>query len=252
MSYIEVSNFSKSINNKFIIQDINLKLEQGEVLVILGKSGAGKTTLLRNINLLDLPNSGRLDIDGEIVYNSNEPVISNKELQKRHKLIGLVFQSFNLFPQYTVLDNVTLALKLNNKKKIAEYRRKIKNRKEVLDFSKKLEEEVFIKASKILNDLDLGDKLNSYPYQLSGGEQQRTAIARALILNPKVLCFDEPTSALDPSLTKEVISVINELKNKKQTMIIITHEIDFAMQVADKIIVMDQGKIIEEKVNYHE
>ena len=186
------------------------------------------------------------------MYNSNEPVISNKELQKRHKLIGLVFQSFNLFPQYTVLDNVTLALKLNNKKKIAEYRRKIKNRKEVLDFSKKLEEEVFIKASKILNDLDLGDKLNSYPYQLSGGEQQRTAIARALILNPKVLCFDEPTSALDPSLTKEVISVINELKNKKQTMIIITHEIDFAMQVADKIIVMDQGKIIEEKVNYHE
>ena len=118
MSYIEVSNFSKSINNEFIIQDINFKLEQGEVLVILGKSGAGKTTLVRNINLLDLPNSGRLDIDGEIVYNSNEPVISNKELQKRHKLIGLVFQSFNLFPQYTVLDNVTLALKLNNKKKI--------------------------------------------------------------------------------------------------------------------------------------
>lgn len=252
MSYIEVSNFSKAINGEFIIQDINFKLEQGEVLVIIGKSGAGKTTLVRNLNLLDLPDSGRLDIDGEMVYNSNELVISNKELQKRHKLMGLVFQSFNLFPQYTVLENVALALRLNNKKKISEFKKKNKNRKEILDFRKKLDEDAFNKASKILNDLGLDEKLNSYPYQLSGGEQQRTAIARALILNPKVLCFDEPTSALDPGLTKEVVSVINELKNKKQTMIIITHEINFAMQVADKIIVMDQGRIIEEKVNYHE
>ena len=198
--------------------------------------------------MLDFPDQGILELDKEILYNNNEVNISSSELQRRHKLIGLVFQNFNLFPHYNVLDNVTLAVNLENKAKAKELKKnKTKKSSEIKEYISQLEEETKNKAIEILTELGLENKIDSYPYQLSGGEQQRVAIARSLILNPKVLCFDEPTSALDPALTGEVVKVINNLKKQNQTMIIITHEIDFANQVADKIIVIDKGKIIEEK-----
>ena len=248
MSYLKVSNFTKTINKNKILDNISFELEKGKLLVLLGKSGAGKTTLLRNINLLDFPDQGILELDKEILYNNNEVNISSSELQRRHKLIGLVFQNFNLFPHYNVLDNVTLAVNLENKAKAKELKKsKTKKSSETKEYISQLEEETKNKAIDILTELGLENKIDSYPYQLSGGEQQRVAIARSLILNPKVLCFDEPTSALDPALTGEVVKVINNLKKQNQTMIIITHEIDFANQVADKIIVIDKGKIIEEK-----
>ena len=250
MSYLKVSNFTKIINKKKILDDISFELENGKVLVILGKSGAGKTTLLRNINFLDFPDIGTLELDGEILYNYTNQDIDSKELQRVHKLIGLVFQSFNLFPHYSVIENVTLALKLENKEKVKEFKKNYNgnNKKQnVKDFANKLNEQTYKEALKVLENLGLEDKINNFPYQLSGGEQQRVAIARALILNPKILCFDEPTSALDPGLTGEVVKVINELKSQNHTMMIITHELDFAYQVADKIIVIESGKIIEEK-----
>jgi len=252
MSYLKVSNFTRIINKNVILNDVSFELEKGKALVILGKSGAGKTTLVRNINLLDFPDKGVLELDGEIVYNYQEQQISNKELQRRHKLVGLVFQGFNLFPHYNVLENVTLAVKLENKVKVKEFKKAYQGnnkRKDVKEYALNLEESTKKKAVEILTELGLENKVNSYPFQLSGGEQQRVAISRALILNPKVLCFDEPTSALDPALTGEVVKVINELKEAKQTMIIITHEMDFAMKVADKIIVIEKGQIIEEKEN---
>ena len=248
MSYLKVLNFTKTINKNKILDNISFELEKGKLLVLLGKSGAGKTTLLRNINLLDFPDQGILELDKEILYNNNEVNISSSELQRRHKLIGLVFQNFNLFPHYNVLDNVTLAVNLENKAKAKELKKsKTKKSSETKEYISQLEEETKNKAIDILTELGLENKIDSYPYQLSGGEQQRVAIARSLILNPKVLCLDEPTSALDPALTGEVVKVINNLKKQNQTMIIITHEIDFANQVADKIIVIDKGKIIEEK-----
>lgn len=250
MSYLKVSNYTKIINKQTIIEDISFTLEKGEVLVILGKSGAGKTTLLRNINFLDLPDKGTLELDNELLYNYKDKALTNNELQRRHKLIGLVFQSFNLFPNYSVLDNVTLALKLENKLKIKMFKNNCSDKnKNLKDFKEELNIETKNKALEILDMLGLSNKINNFPYQLSGGEQQRVAISRALILNPKILCFDEPTSALDPALTNEVVKVINSLKQQGQTMIIITHELDFASKIADKIIVMEDGKIIEEKVN---
>ena len=250
MSYLKVSNFTKYINKNKILDNISFELEKGKVLVLLGKSGAGKTTLLRNINFLDFPNDGTLELDGEMLYNYNNQDISSKELQRRHKLIGLVFQNFNLFPHYSVIENVTLAVNLENKQKVKKFKKDYvgtNKKQDVKNYEKQLKEDVNNQAIEILNKLGLENKVNSYPFQLSGGEQQRVAIARALILNPKILCFDEPTSALDPGLTGEVVKVINELKKDNHTMIIITHELDFANSVADKIIVIESGKIIEEK-----
>ena len=250
MSYLEVRNFSKKINQNQILNNVSFTLEKGEALVVLGKSGAGKTTLIRNINFLDFPNTGTLELDGEIVYNCNEKTIPYKELQRRHKLIGMVFQSFNLFPHYTVLENVTLAVELENKEKVKQFKKEYKGTKKreyVKEIQQELSQNTKDKALSILEELSLQDKVDSYPYQLSGGEQQRVAISRALILNPKILCFDEPTSALDPSLKNEVVKVINDLKKQKQTMIIITHDMEFADSVADKIIKMENGQIIEER-----
>ena len=253
MSYLKVSNFTKTINKTVIIEDVSFSLEKGEVLVILGKSGAGKTTLLRNLNFLDFPDIGTLELDGEILYNCDDKKMSSKELQNKHKLIGFVFQNFNLFPNYSVIDNVTLAVKLENKEKLKLFKKNYSNKKDkrqaVKEYKEKLLDETNNKALEILQELGLSEKINSYPFQLSGGEQQRVAISRALILSPKVLCFDEPTSALDPGLTNEVVKEINKLKAQKQTMLIITHELDFANKVADKIIVMENGKIIEVKEN---
>lgn len=250
MSYLKVSNIKKTIGKNEILKGISFSLDKGKALVILGKSGAGKTTLIRNLNFLDFPDEGTIELDQKIVYNYIDNNISNKTLQERHKLMGLVFQNFNLFPHYTVLKNVTLAIELENKEKIKKFKKEYKgeNKNELIKKMKTdFNEEVKNEALQILNELSLSDKVNSYPFQLSGGEQQRVAIARALILKPKILCFDEPTSALDPGLTGEVVKVINDLKKQNQTMIIITHEMDFAYQVADKIIVMENGMIKEEK-----
>ena len=184
------------------------------------------------------------------MYNCNEKTIPYKELQRRHKLIGMVFQSFNLFPHYTVLKNVTLAVELENKEKVKQFKKEYKGKKKreaVKNLQQELSQKTKDKAISILEELSLQEKVDSYPYQLSGGEQQRVAISRALILNPKILCFDEPTSALDPSLKNEVVKVINDLKKQKQTMIIITHDMEFADSVADKIIKMENGQIIEER-----
>jgi polar amino acid transport system ATP-binding protein len=247
MSYLKVTNIKKTISDNYILKGINFELEKGKVLVILGKSGAGKTTLLRNLNFLDFPDEGTIELDGKIIYNSNSEPLSNKELQKTHKLIGLVFQNFNLFPHLTVLKNCMLAEELEINDKLKQFKKNNKSKKEQQAYYNNLITEAQQKALLILDELGLSDKIDKYPYQLSGGEQQRVSIARALVLNPKILCFDEPTSALDPGLTGEVVKLINELKEQKLTMIIITHEMDFAYQVADKIIVIDKGQIIEEK-----
>ena len=249
MSYLKVTNIKKTIGNNNILKGISFDLDKGKVLVVLGKSGAGKTTLIRNLNFLDFPDQGTIELDGKIIYNSNDQPLSNKELQERHKLIGLVFQSFNLFPHLTVFQNVTIAKDLDNKEKVKIFKEKNKSKVEHKKYYEELTKETNDEALKLLNELGLSDKANSYPFQLSGGEQQRVSIARALILNPKILCFDEPTSALDPALTGEVVKLINELKKQNHTMIIITHEMDFAYQVADKVIVIEKGEIIEEKDN---
>lgn len=247
MSYLKVSNIKKTISNNNILKGISFELEKGKVLVILGKSGAGKTTLLRNLNFLDFPDEGSIELDGKILYNSNSKPLSNKELQETHKLLGLVFQNFNLFPHLTVFKNCMLAEETEIKNKLKQFKKDNKNKVARDKHYSTLTSEAKSKILIILEGLGLSDKADKYPYQLSGGEQQRVAIARALALNPKILCFDEPTSALDVALTGEVVKLIRELKEKKLTMIIITHEIDFAYQVADKIIVIDKGKIIEEK-----
>lgn len=249
MSYLKVTNIKKTIGNNNILKGISFDLDKGKVLVVLGKSGAGKTTLIRNLNFLDFPDQGTIELDGKIIYNSNDQPLSNKELQERHKLIGLVFQSFNLFPHLTVFQNVTIAKDLDNKEKVKIFKEKNKSKVEQKKYYEDLTKETNDEALKLLKELGLSDKANSYPFQLSGGEQQRVSIARALILNPKILCFDEPTSALDPALTGEVVKLINELKKQNHTMIIITHEMDFAYQVADKVIVIEKGEIIEEKDN---
>ena len=174
MSYLKVSNYTKIINKQTIIENISFTLEKGEVLVILGKSGAGKTTLLRNINFLDFPDKGTLELDGEMLYNYKDEPLTNVELQKRHKLIGLVFQSFNLFPNYSVLENVTLALKLENKLKVKEFRKnypyKEKKREALKEYKEKLNKDTNDKAIEILDELGLSSKINNYPYQLSGGD----------------------------------------------------------------------------------
>lgn len=247
MSYLKVSNIKKTISDNNILKGINFELDKGKVLVILGESGAGKTTLLRNLNFLDLPDEGTIELDGKIIYNSNSKSRSNIELQEAHKLIGLVFQNFNLFPHLTVLKNCMLAIELEINEKLKQFKKTNKNKREKQTLYNQLINETKEKALTILDELKLSDKVDKYPYQLSGGEQQRVAIARALMLNPKILCFDEPTSALDPGLTGEIVKLINELKQQKLTMIIITHEIDFAYQVADKIIVIEKGQIVEEK-----
>lgn len=247
MSYLKVSNIKKTISNNNILKGISFELEKGKVLVILGKSGAGKTTLLRNLNFLDFPDEGSIELDGKILYNSNSKPLSNIELQETHKLLGLVFQNFNLFPHLTVFKNCMLAEEIEIKNKLKQFKKDNKNKVARDKYYNTLTSEAKSKILMILEGLGLSDKADKYPYQLSGGEQQRVAIARALALNPKILCFDEPTSALDVALTGEVVKLIKELKEKKLTMIIITHEIDFAYQVADKIIVIDKGKIIEEK-----
>lgn len=242
MSMLNVKNIQKSFGKNEVLRNISFSLEKGEVLAIIGSSGSGKTTLLRCLNFLETPQKGQIIVNGKVLFDADDPSKkTDSEIRKNRLHFGLVFQSFNLFPQYKVIDNITLAPMLEAKeqmKKSGEYMG-------VITY-KQAQEIIRKNALSLLERVGLSEKKDAYPGNLSGGQQQRVAIARALALNPDVLCFDEPTSALDPELTGEVLNVIKGLKTSDSTMIVVTHEIDFARDVADKIIFMDEGVIAEE------
>ena len=236
MSILEVTNLKKSFGKNEVLKGISLSLEEGQVMSVIGSSGSGKTTLLRCINFLETADSGKIMVDGDVIFDGEDKTVRKaKEIREKQLKIGLVFQQFNLFPQYNVLDNVTLAVKLKAKER-PDYKQ---NKKQIL-------KEIDEKALKLLNDMGLSDKIDHYPCELSGGQQQRVSIARAMALEPKILFFDEPTSALDPELTGEILKVIRELAEKKMTMVIVTHEMNFAKEVSDYIVFMDNGVIAEE------
>ncbi len=219
-----------------MLRDISFSLEKGQALAIIGSSGSGKTTLLRCLNFLERPDRGRIIVDGKTIFDAADLSTQREsEIRRKRLHFGLVFQSFNLFPQYTALENVMLAKQL-----LAQERSDFKaKKKEIFDEIRRMAEE-------LLCQVGLKDRMDNYPHQLSGGQQQRVAIARALAMQPDILCFDEPTSALDPELTGEVLRVIRSLAERETTMIIVTHEMAFARDVADRIIFMDEGFIVEE------
>ena len=237
MAILEVQNLRKSFGSTLVLDDISFTMEKGAVLSLIGSSGSGKTTLLRCLNFLERPDSGIIRVNGETLLDAAAATASDfhRNLRLKRLHFGLVFQSFNLFPQYTALENVMLAEKL-----LAKEQPDWKERK-----AARLQE-IQAHAESLLTDMGLKDRMNNYPHQLSGGQCQRVAIARALALNPDILCFDEPTSALDPELTGEVLRVIRGLASLHTTMIIVTHEMSFARDVADHIIFLDSGKICEE------
>ena len=236
MAVLEVKNLKKNFGELEVLKGIDFSLEKGDVMAVIGSSGNGKTTLLRCINFLETPNDGEIIVNGETLFDASQKEnASEGDIRKKRLHFGLVFQNFNLFPQYTVLGNVMLAKELLEKEN-PEYR---KNRKQI-------KAEIEAEARELLAEVGLSDKLDFYPHQLSGGQQQRVAIARALALKPDILCFDEPTSALDPELTGEVLKVIKSLADSNMTMIVVTHEMSFAKDVANKIIFMDEGRILEE------
>ncbi|MCQ2413756.1 MAG: amino acid ABC transporter ATP-binding protein [Clostridia bacterium] len=239
MSILNVEKLTKSFGDVEVLKGVSFSLEEGEVLSVIGSSGGGKTTLLRCINFLETPDTGRITVEGKTAFEGDPSRVNEKQYTPfidrnvQHSL-GLVFQQFNLFPQYSVLGNLTLAPRLAAKK-----------REDFKTAKKEIYAEIDEKALSILKATGLSEKKDNYPCQLSGGQQQRVAIARALMLSPAILCFDEPTSALDPELTGEVLKVIRELRESGHTMIIVTHELEFARRVSDKIIFMANGLIEE-------
>lgn len=225
MSVLEVKNIKKSFGKTEVLKGISFSLEKGEVLSIIGSSGSGKTTLLRCLNFLEFANEGTISVNDKTIFDGNShKELNETEIRDNRLHFGLVFQSFNLFPQYNVLQNITLAPTL---------------------LKRGTTEEIEAKAKALIKRVGLSEKINNYPCELSGGQQQRVAIARALALEPEILCFDEPTSALDPELTGEVLRVIKDLKNEDSTMIVVTHEMEFARNISDKVIFMADG-VIEE------
>ncbi|MBP3204931.1 MAG: amino acid ABC transporter ATP-binding protein [Lachnospiraceae bacterium] len=236
MAILEVNNIEKHFGNTKVLRNVSFSLEEGNALAIIGSSGSGKTTLLRCLNFLEMPSQGTIVVKGETLFDASRPSKEwEKDLRTKRLHFGMVFQSFNLFPQYTALQNVTLAEELLAKER-ADYKT---DRVQIL-------EEIREHGKDLLAQMGLSDRMDHYPHQLSGGQQQRVAIARALALKPDILCFDEPTSALDPELTGEVLKVIRGLAEQKTTMIIVTHEMAFARDVADQIIFMDGGVIVEQ------
>ncbi len=221
MAILEVRNIKKGFDGTDVLKGVSFSLERGQVLAIIGSSGSGKTTLLRCLNFLETADEGEIVVNGKVLTGAH---LTDEQIRENRLHFGLVFQNFNLFPQYSVLENITLAPTL---------------------LKKAAPQEIHQKALELLAQVGLSHKKDAYPYQLSGGQQQRVAIARALALNPQVLCFDEPTSALDPELTGEVLRVIRGLKNEDNTMIVVTHEMEFARSVADIVIYMADG-VIEE------
>lgn len=236
MAILEVEHISKAFDDTEILKDISFSLEKGQVVSIIGSSGSGKTTLLRCLNFLERPDTGVIRVNGENLFDSNDPATRQEsEIRKKRLHFGLVFQSFNLFPQYTALENVMLAKELLAKEQ-SDYRTR----------KKEIHAEIEEQAKALLVQMGLSDRMGNYPHQLSGGQCQRVAIARALALQPDILCFDEPTSALDPELTGEVLKVIKELADQNTTMVIVTHEMAFARDVANHVIFMDDGHILEQ------
>lgn len=226
MAILEVKNIYKSFGRNHVLRGIDFNLEQGEVLSIIGSSGSGKTTLLRCLNSLEFADEGQIIVNGEPIFDASiNKRPSESELRQKRLHFGLVFQNFNLFPQYSVLENVTLAPKLLNKGS---------------------KEEIEQYALELIESVGLRDKVKSYPCELSGGQQQRVAIARALAMKPNILCFDEPTSALDPELVGDVLNVMKELADDGMTMLVVTHEMGFAREVADRVLFMADGIIAEE------
>ena len=236
MAILEVQHIEKHFEDTKVLKDINFSLEQGQALAIIGSSGSGKTTLLRYLNFLEKPDQGKIIVHGETLFDAADPSTQlEKDIRRKRLHFGMVFQSFNLFPQYTALENVMLAEQL-----LAKERPDFKEKK------KQIFEEIEVNAMELLKQMGLEQRASHYPHQLSGGQQQRVAIARALALKPDILCFDEPTSALDPELTGEVLKVIRGLAQQQITMIIVTHEMAFARDVADQVIFMDDGYILEQ------
>ena len=220
MAYLEIVGLGKRFGGADVLHNVDLSLEQGQILSLIGPSGEGKTTFLRCLNFLETPDRGIIRLNGETLFDADRP----KGRQTHRQAFGLVFQAFHLFPQYTVLENVTLAPTLAKKGSKAALQQK---------------------AMDLIAKVGLTDKANAYPNTLSGGQQQRAAIARALAMEPDVLCFDEPTSALDPLLTKEVLNVIRLLKDEGRTMIVVTHEMAFAREASDRVAFLNGGTVAE-------
>ena len=224
MAILEVAQLEKSFGGTKVLRDISFSLEEGQALSIIGSSGSGKTTLLRCLNFLETPDSGRIAVRGRNLLDGS---LSPQERRRNRLHFG---QDFNLFPQYTALENVTLARRLLAKS----------------ERTGEAPEAIRREGEALLEQMGLGDRMGHYPHQLSGGQKQRVAIARALAMKPDILCFDEPTSALDPELTGEVLKVIRQLARQRTTMVIVTHEMAFARDVADQVIFMDGGVIVEQ------
>ena len=236
MAILEVNNIEKHFGSTSVLKDVSFSLEEGSALAIIGSSGSGKTTLLRCLNFLETPNGGTIKVKGETLFDASlKQKRKESELRTKRLHFGMVFQSFKLFPQYTALENVTLAEKLL-----------AKERPDFRTAKKEIYDKINSHGEELLAQMGLAERMDHYPHQLSGGQQQRVAIARALALEPDILCFDEPTSALDPELTGEVLKVIRGLADRHTTMIIVTHEMAFARDVADHIIFMDDGLIVEQ------
>lgn len=236
MPILEVQHLYKNFGSTKVLKDISFTLERGKALAIIGSSGSGKTTLLRCLNFLETPNEGKIIVNGETLLDAADHTTkSDAQIRKNRLHFGMVFQSFNLFPQYTALENVMLAPLLQAKER-PDYKQK----------KCEIHEQIEHHAIELLEMMSLEGRMSHYPHQLSGGQQQRVAIARALALKPDILCFDEPTSALDPELTGEVLRVIRSLADQHTTMIIVTHEMAFARDVADHVVFMDGGTIVEE------
>ncbi len=232
MTILKIENLVKKYKNFSALNDVSLTVKEGEVVAIIGSSGSGKSTLLRCVNNLEVISSGRIEINGDtLVQTDNQKVTyaSEKDIRRICMKTAMVFQHFNLFPHLTCLENITITpIRILNRNK----------------------KEVEKQALELLEMVGLSDKKDSYPSQLSGGQKQRVAIARALAIEPEIMLFDEPTSALDPEITNEVISVIQRLANEHMTMIIVTHDMHFAKNSADRVIYMDKGKIVEENTPY--
>ena len=231
MAYLKVENLKKNFGATEVLKGVSFEMKKGEVVSLIGSSGGGKTTTLRCLNFLSLADAGKIFIDDELIFDGEkDKKISDEKLRELRLNFGLVFQSFNLFPQYTAQKNVSLPLSLLNESRKKAGKALLCDNPEVY-------------ANELLSKVGLGGKENFYPHELSGGQQQRVAIARAMALSPKVLCFDEPTSALDPLLTNEVVRVIKELKEKGLTMLIVTHDMDFAKKISDRVLFLSGGEV---------